>query len=104
MKTLNPVLLATFTAFAAGSVHAQASTGAQVRFEAETGPVTVTSVQPPIANAADYRVTVADLDRNGDGYLVRAEIPAGHALASEFRLVDTNRDGRITQAELSNWK
>jgi hypothetical protein len=47
---------------------------------------------------------VAELDGNGDGWLSRSEVPAGHALASEFQLVDSNRNGRITQEELSNWK
>lgn len=76
-----------------------------VTFEATTGPVTVNS-GPAITlpNAADYRVSIADLDSNGDGRLTRGEVPAGHALASEFKLVDRNRDGRITAAELKNWR
>ena len=69
-----------------------------------TGPVTVQSIQPPIPNSDDYQATVAQLDRNNDGVVVRSEVPADHALASEFRLVDTDRNGRITEAELSNWK
>ena len=83
---------------------AQVTPTSEVQFEASTGPVTVKSVQPPIPNAADYAATVAQLDRNGDGVVVRSEVPAGHALASEFKLVDRNHDGRITDAELSNWK
>ena len=87
-----------------GAAMAQNLTGARVDLEAVRGPVTVVSVQPPLANADDYRATVAQLDGNGDGVVVRSEVPATHALASEFRLVDTDRNGRITQAELSNWK
>lgn len=101
MKTF-PVLLITF--LAAGAAHAQTDVNASVQFEAPRGPVTVVSVQPPVPNADDYRATVAQLDRNGDGFVVRSEVPAEHALASEFRLVDTDRNGRITQDELSNWK
>jgi len=76
-----------------------------VTFEATTGPVTVHS-GPAIAlpNAADYQVRIGDLDRNGDGRLSRAEVPASHALASEFKLVDRNHDGRITATELQNWR
>ena len=102
MKTL--LTLAMLGSLAAGTALAQQSTGARVDFEADTGPVTVQSVQPPIANASDYDATVAQLDKNGDGVVVRSEVPEGHALASEFRLVDTNRNGRITEAELANWK
>lgn len=101
MKTLSFLLLA---AFASGSALAQSETTAKVEFEADTGPVTVNSVQPPIANADHYRITIADLDSNGDGYIQRSEVPAGHALESEFKLVDRNRDGRISAEELANWK
>ena len=88
----------------AGAVSAQNKAGPSVRFETSTGPVTVNSVQPPLPNARDYAVRVADVDRNGDGYIQRSEIPEGHALVSEFRLVDSNRDGRISADELAGWK
>ncbi len=96
-----PLLFATLLTFTA---LAQSGPESRVEIEAETGPVTVNSIQPPIANASDYRVTVADLDKNGDERISRSEVPSGHALQFEFKLVDANRDGRITQAELSNWK
>lgn len=102
MKTL--LSFALLGTLSAGTALAQQSTGARVDFEASTGPVTVRSIQPPLANAGDYAATVAQLDQNGDGVVVRSEVPEGHALASEFKLVDTNRDGRITEAELANWK
>jgi hypothetical protein len=91
-------------ALASSAAFAQVTPTSQVQFEATTGPVTVQSVQPPIPNMDDYQATVAQLDRNGDGVVTRAEVPADHALASEFRLVDTDRNGRITDAELANWK
>jgi len=97
-----PLLCA--AALASAPALAQEATGARVEFEASTGPVTVVSVQPPLANAADYRVRVADLDRNGNGAIDRDELPAGHALESEWKLVDRNRDGRITDEELAGWK
>jgi len=102
MKVPIPILFSAM--LVSGVVMAQDPTGARVDIEAVRGPVTVVSVQPPLANADDYRDTVARLDGNGDGVLVRSEVPVQHALASEFRLVDTDRNGRITQAELSNWK
>ena len=78
--------------------------GPQVQFEANTGPVTVTSVQPPLPNADEYAVKVADLDANGDQRLDRSEVPDDHALHHEWSLVDRNRDGYVTDAELANWK
>ena len=83
---------------------AAAQQGPAVEFEATRGPVTVRSVQPPLPNADDYAVTVAELDADGNGVITRKEVPERHALASEFRLVDRDRDGRITQAELAAWK
>lgn len=75
------------------------------QLQTSDGPVTVTWGQPAqVPNISDYQAKVPDLDRNGDGVLSRAEVPASHALASEFRLVDRNRDGRISAAELANWR
>ena len=76
----------------------------QAQIEATTGPVTVKSVQPPIANASDYQVKVAHIDANGDGVVSRKEVPTDHALYFEFRLVDTDHNGRITDQELANRK
>lgn len=102
MKLLTPLFFG--AALASSAAFAQVTPTTQVQFEATTGPVTVQSVQPPIPNADDYQATVAQLDGNGDGFVTRAEVPADHALASEFRLVDTDRNGRITDTELANWK
>lgn len=101
MKSASFIL---FSLFAAGAAQAQVDVNSKVQIEAQSGPVTVVSVQPPIPNAEHYTHTVADLDKNGDGHVVRSEVPGDHALASEFTLVDTDRNGRITDAELSNWK
>jgi len=102
MKLHIPILFS--AVLASGTAMTQNPTGARVDIEAVRGPVTVVSVQPPLANAADYSDTVARLDSNGDGVVTRQEVPFNHALAFEFALVDTDRNGRITQAELSNWK
>lgn len=102
MKLPIPILFS--VVFLSGTAAAQDPTGARADFDAVRGPITVVSVQPPLANADDYRATVAQLDRNGDGVVTRQEVPPSHALAFEFALVDADRNGRITQAELSNWK
>lgn len=101
---MKPASLIFLSLLIAGTAQAQTDINATAQIEAPRGPVTVVSVQPPIPNADDYRATVAQLDGNGDGVVVRSEIPADHALAFEFELVDTDRNRRITQVELSNWK
>ena len=101
---MKPASLIFLSLLIAGTAQAQTDINATAQIEATRGPVTVVSVQPPIPNADDYRATVAQLDGNGDGVVVRSEIPADHALAFEFELVDTDRNRRITQVELSNWK
>jgi hypothetical protein len=88
----------------AGSAAASAGSRS-VTLQEASGPVTVSWGQPQtLPNAADYQATVADLDRNGDRVVTRAEVPPEHALSSEFNLVDRNRDGRITASELQNWR
>lgn len=94
-------------AFTPGLFAQTANTAESTQIEATTGPVTVTSSQPAtLANAADYKVRIGDLDTNGDGQLSRREIPATHALSHEFHLVDRNHNGYITAAELkkANWR
>lgn len=84
---------------------APSSGNRSVTLQETSGPVTVTWGQPQtLPNAADYQAKVPDLDRNGDGVLTREEVPPDHALSSEFKLVDRNRDGKITPTELSNWR
>lgn len=104
MKTTRILLAGLLAAVASTGALAQSTPNAQAQLEADTGPVTVKSVQPPIANASDYQVKVADIDANGDGVVSRTEVPVNHALYFEFRLVDTDRNGRITDEELANWK
>jgi hypothetical protein len=76
-----------------------------VTMETPQGPVTVNwGQQNTLANAADYKASIEQLDKNGDGVIVRNEVPENHALSSEFRLVDRNHDGKVTAEELSRWR
>lgn len=110
--TLMPLLLMSATAFAQQTVRTEAmldyqggAKSTQIQGDAAGSPVTVHYGQPAqLPNASHYQVAIADLDKNGDGVLTRAEVPADHALSSEFKLVDGNHDGRITAAELAAWK
>jgi hypothetical protein len=46
----------------------------------------------------------SDFDRNGDGRLTRAEIPADHALQYEFHVADRNNDHYLSAEELAPWR
>lgn len=43
----------------------------------------------------------ASLDKNRDGKLSKAEIPAGHPLAAHFGMLDANKDGTLSKAEFA---
>ncbi len=73
-------------------------------FDTTAGPLTVTWGQPALAKESEYHVNIADWDRNGDGQLSRAEIPVGHALQYEFKVVDSNHNGYLSAQELVNWR
>jgi len=60
--------------------------------------------QGELPNLEDYRQSFDALDTNGDGRLVREELPPNHALLYEWRLVDANADGVITRAEFGHWR
>ena len=104
MNTRKILLSGLFAAVACTGALAQDTPTGTAQIEASTGPVTVQSVQPPIPNASDYQVKVADIDATGDGVVSKKEVPTNHALFFEFRLVDTDRNGRVTDEELANWK
>lgn len=55
------------------------------------------------ATLGDYRQPFDAMDANGDGVIHRADVPTDHALAFEWHLVDTNRDGAITPGEYAGW-
>ena len=52
-------------------------------------------------NAADIRTKFAELDRNGDGHLLRDELPREHELSKRFDQIDFDRDGRLSLAEVA---
>lgn len=104
MRTTKTLLAGLLAAAACTGTLAQSAPTDAVQLEAPTGPVTVNSVQPPLAKASEYQVKVADIDANGDGVVSKREVPTNHALYFEFRLVDTDHNGRVTDQELANWK
>jgi hypothetical protein len=92
-----------FLALALASPLAQGITNNVKQMETTAGPLTVTWGQPELAKANEYHVRFADLDRNRDGKVTRDEIPAGHALEFEFKVVDTNHNGSLSEQELASW-
>lgn len=45
----------------------------------------------------------AQLDSNGDGLVDNTEAAGYKLLANDFRLADSNRDGRISKREYQHW-
>lgn len=64
--------------------------------------VTVKSA-PSNSVVGEYKIDFASLDRNGDGSLNRSEASANATLTGEFRAVDSDRNGRLSKAELTGW-
>ena len=74
----------------------------QVRTAPGEAAVTVRSIQPSSVTG-NYRLSFAQLDTDGDGYLSREEASANPALADEFTALDTARQGRLGRAQLAGW-
>jgi hypothetical protein len=56
----------------------------------------------PVMSEQDApEVTFEQLDTDGDGYVIKSDIPAEHELAVEFATADTNRDSRLDRAEFN---
>jgi len=57
---------------------------------------------PKAAASADHKMEkFSDLDKNGDGYLTAAELPAAHMLHKHFPVADSNGDKQLSKAEVS---
>ena len=48
-------------------------------------------------------VTLAQLDRNQDGFVDKSEIPAGHELIAKFAQYDANDDGKLSPEEFDKY-
>jgi hypothetical protein len=56
--------------------------------------------KPNISNATRSEdLTFANLDKNKDGYISKAEAAADPALAKDFDKFDLNNDGKLNRAE-----
>ena len=52
-------------------------------------------------NAVDIRTKFAELDHDGDGHLLRSELPLEHELTTRFDQIDFDGDGRLSLAEVA---
>lgn len=67
------------------------------------GPVTVRWGQPADSGLAPFQSRITSMDKDGDGMLSPQEAAADAALARQFKLIDQDRDGKISVRELANW-
>jgi hypothetical protein len=58
------------------------------------------STQPPVGGVSrDLQKEFKDLDRDGDGFLSRAEIEQSSSLKAKFEAADKNSDGKLDPSE-----
>lgn len=67
------------------------------------GPVTVRWGQPAQPDLSPFRSRIAGMDKDGDGMLSPQEAATDVALGRQFKLIDQDRDGKISARELANW-
>lgn len=67
------------------------------------GPVTLHWGQPAESGLAPFQSRIAGMDKDGDGMLSPQEAAQDAAVARQFRLIDQDRDGKISARELANW-
>jgi hypothetical protein len=58
-------------------------------------------LDPPVE--PDAFVSLAQLDRNQDGFVDKSEVPQGHELQGKFARFDTNSDGKLSADEFNKY-
>lgn len=72
-------------------------------YQTTQGPLIVNWGQPAPRDAGPAPAW-AQLDANGDGSVDAQEAALGYLLlANDFKLADSNRNGRISESEYSRW-
>ncbi len=87
--------IAIATGVAALGLSMQASAHDPKEFDRMTAPAAVA----PTEHKMDK---FADLDKNSDGYLTAAELPAEHMLHKHFSAADSDADKKLSKVEVSN--
>jgi hypothetical protein len=107
MKLAKSLLIGAAFALAVGSTDDKPKSGpaaaknndgkinsAESRAQSAAKPTRTTASKPPRRNAG-----FNSLDKNGDGYLTRAEVRGNPHLARNFKAADRNKDGKLSRAE-----
>jgi hypothetical protein len=107
MKLARSLLIGAAFALAAGCTDDKPKSGraADKNTDGKTSPAeyraqsaakpTRTAANKPRPQNAEFNA----LDKNGDGYLTRAEARGNPRLASNFKAADRNNDGKLSRAE-----
>lgn len=98
-QILTAISIAVCCAF---SVQAQQATeNATATYDTPDGPLTVHTGQPAPHNFGPP--PPFDTLAHGKGYITTADAEGYGLLANDFIYADSNRDGRVSQAEYSRW-
>ena len=95
---LSKVMLGVMTAGTLANAYAQSNS-----MSAPTNTVTVRSAgtgYTPSGPAPEF----SQLDTNSNGSIDQSEVTGYKLLANDFRMADSNRDGRISKREYAHWK
>ena len=105
MKLARSLLIGAAFALAAGCTDDKPKSGraADKNNDGKTSSAGTQSAAKPTRTAANksrpQNAGFNALDKNGDGYLTRAEAKANPYLASNFKAADRNNDGKLSRAE-----
>ncbi|MGH8174330.1 MAG: hypothetical protein ACREPX_14420 [Rhodanobacteraceae bacterium] len=101
MRTQILTALSIAACFAVSAQAQQATENAAATYDTPSGPLTVHSGQPAPHNFGPPPAfaTLA----HGKGYITTADAEGYGLLANDFIYADSNRDGRVSQAEYTRW-
>lgn len=79
--------------------HAPAAFAAAFALALSGAALAQNDFDPVMSEQEAPEVSFEQLDTDGDGYVLKSDIPAEHELSLEFAAADTNQDSRLDRTE-----